>query len=373
MNNMKIKIFAYLTLTILMPFFHNTFAGNPPRKTVVEIRNNKFSINGTPTLKGRTWQGCSIEGLLPNSRMVQGIFDDLNPETKLLWIYPDTKKWDADRNTNEFVAAMKEWHFHGLLSFTLNLQGGSPRGYGNKGWLNSAYFEDGRLRPEYFRRLERILDRADDIGMIPILGLFYFGQDQNLKDEKAIITAADNVIDWLFHKGYKNILIEIDNECNVESYDHEILKPARVVELLLRIKNRTKAGYRFYVSTSFTGNHVPTSQVIRASDFVLLHGNGVTNPSRIKQLVEETRHVDGYTPKPILFNEDDHYDFEKPVNNFTEAIKVYASWGFFDFRREGEDFNEGYQCPPVDWGIHSVRKKGFFKLLKTMTGGNSTP
>ena len=44
-------------------------------------RRRAFHINGQPTYAGRTWQGHKIEGLLLNSRMVQGIFDDLNPET----------------------------------------------------------------------------------------------------------------------------------------------------------------------------------------------------------------------------------------------------------------------------------------------------
>jgi hypothetical protein len=371
--NLKLSalfIFIYACCYILP---HTSAAGNLPRKTIVEIRDEKFYINGSPTFKGRTWQGYSIEGLLPNSRMVQGIFDDLNPETRSQWKYPDTKTWDADRNTNEFVAAMREWYSFGLLSFTLNLQGGSPLGYGNKNWINTAYVEDGTLRPEYMQRLEVILDAADEIGMIPILGLFYFGQDQYLRDETAVISAVDNVLEWLFHKGYRNILIEVDNECNAQAYDHEILKPARIHELLQRIKNKTLAGRRFYVSASFTGNSVPTTSVIGFSDFILLHGNGIQDPARIKQLVIETRAVEGYTPKPVLFNEDDHYDFENPVNNFIEATKVYTSWGFFDFRRTGEGFADGYQCPPVDWGIHSARKKGFFQLLKTITGGNVLP
>lgn len=33
-------------------------------------------------------------GLLSNSRMVQGIFDDLNPATRDQFQYADTKKWD---------------------------------------------------------------------------------------------------------------------------------------------------------------------------------------------------------------------------------------------------------------------------------------
>ncbi len=45
-------------------------------KTVVTIQGDRFLINGQPTYKGRTWQGHKIEGLLMNSRMVQGVYDD---------------------------------------------------------------------------------------------------------------------------------------------------------------------------------------------------------------------------------------------------------------------------------------------------------
>ena len=78
-------------------------------QTVVSIRNDQFFINGKPTYENRYWNGIKIEGLLLNSRMVQGIFDDLNPETVNYWIYPDTKKWDADRNTSEFISNMGKW------------------------------------------------------------------------------------------------------------------------------------------------------------------------------------------------------------------------------------------------------------------------
>src|SRR5688572_14586274 len=104
--------------------------GAPPwRKTSVSIVGDAFYINGKPTYSGRSWNGKKIEGLLFNSRMVQGIFDDRNPNTAGLWIYPDNNKWSADRNTEEFIAAMPDWRRHGLLAFTLNLQGGSPQGY----------------------------------------------------------------------------------------------------------------------------------------------------------------------------------------------------------------------------------------------------
>ena len=118
-------------------------------KTNVIIVGEAFHVNGRPTYAGRTWRGRRIEGLLLNARMVQGIFDDRNPETVGRWAYPDTGKWDPERNTREFIAAMAEWRRRGLLAFTINLQGGSPQGYSREQpWHNSAIEADGSLRAD---------------------------------------------------------------------------------------------------------------------------------------------------------------------------------------------------------------------------------
>jgi len=330
-------------------------------KTVVTIRGDQFYINDQPTYKGHTWNGHKIEGLLLNSRMVQGIFDDANPETVKRWAYRDTGKWDPERNTREFLAAMPEWRKHGLNSFTVNLQGGSPEGYSKEQpWNNSAIAADGSLRPEYMGRLKRILNKADDLGMAVILGIFYFGQDERVKDEEAVKKAVDNTVDWVMENGYRNVLIEVDNECNVTRYDHEILKPSRIHELIERVKARKRGGQRLLVSTSYGGNKVAEENVVRSADFILLHGNGVKDPKRISQMVKQTRAVAGYTPKPIVFNEDDHFDFDKPDYNMLGAMREYASWGYFD--------PEGYQSPPINWDLDTNRKKSFFTRLKEVTG-----
>ncbi len=158
-----------------------------PSTTVVSIRGDQFVINDKPTYEGRSWNGHRIEGLLMNSRMVQATFDDLNAASRDQWIYPDGKPYDADRNTNEFIEAMPEWRKQGLLAFTLNFQGGSPQGYSKvQPWHNSAFTADGSLRTDYMQRFERVLDRADSLGMVVILGYFYFGQDERLADEAAV-------------------------------------------------------------------------------------------------------------------------------------------------------------------------------------------
>ena len=342
------------------------------RKTAVSIVGDEFHINGRPTYPGRVWSGYNIQGLLLNARMVQGIFDDRNPETVKNWAYPDTGKWDPERNTREFVAAMPEWRRHGLLAFTINLQGGSPQGYSkDQPWHNSALEADGALRPDYMNRLQRILDKADELGMAVILGYFYFGQDERLRDEPAVIRATDNATNWLLDRGYRNALVEIDNECNVR-YDHAILRPERVHELIERVQKTTRDGRRLLVSASYGGGAIPSESVVRAADFLLMHGNGVSDPARIAEMVRQARRVPGYRGQPILFNEDDHFAFDKPQNNFIAAISEHASWGCFDYRMKGESFDEGYQSVPVNWTISSERKRGFFELLSKITGANST-
>jgi hypothetical protein len=337
------------------------------RQTQISIDGVKFVINGHPTYAGRTWNGHQIEGLLLNARLVQGIFDDLNPETRANWAYPDTGEWDAERNTREFIQAMPEWRRHGLLAFTINLQGGSPQGYSKaQPWHNSALTEQGALRQAYMARLERVLDQADELGMAVMLGIFYFGQDQRLEDEAAVVQALDNVLDWLSERDYGNVLIEVNNECNVR-YTHPILQPERVHELIERVKTHRHGGRHFPVSTSYGGNTVPLPNVVQTADFLLLHGNGVQDPKRIAEMVRETRKVDGYHPMPILFNEDDHFDFEQVQNNMVAAISQYASWGYFDYRFLDEGYDEGYQSVPVNWGISSARKRGFFNKVREIT------
>jgi hypothetical protein len=380
-NRVRVSIRFLRQLVLCIPITWSTLvvhaAADPKQKapfagqTSVSIVRDEFYINDQPTYRDRTWNGRTIQGLLFNSRMVQGIFDDWNPATIKNWVYPDTHKWDPERNTREFIAAMPEWRRHGLLAFTINLQGGSPQGYssGDQSWQNSAIESDGSLRPNFMVRLERILDKADQLGMVVILGYFYFGQDQRLKDEAAITHATDNVTRWILDRSYRNVLVEINNECSA-GYHHAILRPERVHELIERVRDRIYEGHRLYAGTSYGGGIIPTENVVRVSDFILIHGNGVSDPDKIAEMVRRTRQTPGYLPKPILFNEDDHFNFDQPWNNFTAAVSEYASWGYFDFRMQGEGFNDGYQSIPVNWRISSERKREFFRLLAEITGSN---
>ena len=371
--------------------------------TLVSIEGDAWLIDGRPTYVGRSYRGWDVAGLLMNSRMTNAVFDDENPVTRHLWTYPDTGEWDPDRNTNEFIAQLPIYRAHGLLAVTVNLQGGSPTGYYRKPqfrevkedhgitatddeiwaglpnpesqpWHNSAFNPDGSLKHEFCKRTKRIIAACDQLGMVVILGYFYFGQDERLKDEAAVCRGVDDATRWVLGSGYGNVLIEINNEANVLRYEHEILQPHRVAELIEQAQSIELNGRRLLVGTSYGGGRVPDDDVVAASDYIMVHGNGVTEPQRIAEMVEETRTLPSYRPKPILFTEDDHFDFDKPENNFLSALSAYASWGYFDpgdgagGKSHFGDYRDGYQNIPVNWGINTPRKRGFFKLLSEITG-----
>ena len=256
-------------------------------KTKVEICGNQFFINSQPTYKGRTYKGLKIEG---------------------------------------------------LLSFTLNLQGGSPEGYSkSQPWQTSGIAPDGTLLPDFMARLERILDRADQLGMAPIVGYFYFGQDQVLKDEAAVLRAVENSTNWLLYRKYRNVLVEVNNETNVKAYHHEILKPARINELIDLVKGMNRQG-RLLTGTSYGGNGIPRENVVQSS---------------------------GYRPMPILFNENELRLRQTPKQLHGRPLRIRLL-GLL--RSRHQRLRRRLSMSPRQLGINLGRKKAFFNLLRDVTG-----
>jgi hypothetical protein len=169
------------------------------------------------------------------------------------------------------------------------------------------------------------------------------------------------------------VIVEIANEIDVPRYTHPILKPDRCHELIEmaqrlstgRIANR--AG-RLLVGTSYRGGSIPRPNVAGVADVLFLHGNHIDDPAEIRLMVRETRALPDYRGQPVVFNEDDHFAFERDDNNFMAAITEGASWGLFDYRLPEEGPECGFQSVPVDWRINAPRKRAFFNLVAEMTG-----
>jgi hypothetical protein len=71
----------------------------------------------------------------------------------------------------------------------------------------------------------------------------------------------------LLKKEHRNVLIEVNNECNVR-YDHAILRPERVHELIELMKKPSNSGKILLVSTSYGGGAIPSQNVVRAFDLL---------------------------------------------------------------------------------------------------------
>lgn len=366
------------------------FAAAQSTPVVVGIRGPLFTINGHPTYTpeaGFPNADPNLIGTLLNVRAVQAVFDDANYPKQgtrqnpyptavmgdVSWDYPDTGKWDPERNTQEFIAALPEWRRAGLLAFTVNLQGGGPTdgnfGMGGQPVDNSGFDAQGKLKPAYAKRLQNIIAAADRNGMVVIVGLFYFGQDRRLAttpDDGILRQAIVNGIEFLKSLPNRNILVEINNEAN-PGYAHPLLRPnERLAEAVLLAKQ--VAGGRIPISFSWVNAVAqpggPGEPAMRAVDYVMFHTNGRT-PEEVHQAIFDMRRWAGYD-RPMLINEDGVSSM-----NLHAAVQERVGWGYYD--QGWNNYVEGFQSPPTKWGISTPVKWMFFEQVARLTGSPIPP
>jgi CubicO group peptidase (beta-lactamase class C family) len=300
-------------------------------RTRVSIKGTRWHLNGR-----LTYPGTEAEGLLMNVRMVNAVFEDRKrPE------------FDAEKNTDEFIAAIPDYVAQGVRAFTVNLQGGFP---GYEGAVNSAFNPDGSLRKNYLQRVKRVIDTCDRNGVVVILGCYYQRQDQILNDAQAVRAGVVNVVRWITESGFSNVVLEIANEFNHSGFDHAILgKPEGQVELI-RLAKETSP--ELLVSTSGLGDGRLPDNVARASDFLLIHFNG----TRLDDIPRRIQTLRKYG-KPIVCNEDDKHG-EEAAAAAQLSVRHGASWGFMD--------NKTNQYFPFQFrGIEDDRT--VYGMLKTLT------
>ncbi len=358
--------------------------------TTVGIQGEDFTINGGLTYAGREFEGQRIEGLLFNLRTVQAIFDDSNPATRTRWVYPDTGRWDPERNVSEFIAALPEWRAHGVLGFTVNIQGGGAI-YDDdvlNGYQNSGFNPDGTLKPAYAERLRRVIMAADELGMVVILGFFYVAHLNKLNGEETLFPAAVNAMQFIADGGFTNVLVEIANEINIchMKSEWETWTQPNQAEFITRLRKEFPG---YLMSTSFGGidldsnEGMPEPALIEAVDFLMPHGNLAT-ADVLDRSLQAIRTMPAWiaNPKPILINED-----SVGIPNMDVSWRQHVSWGYYDQgfgshhnyldvyldMREGERETDyaalsGYQTPPVNWGINTPHKRAFFERVAEVTG-----
>ncbi|RME64625.1 MAG: hypothetical protein D6790_02985, partial [Caldilineae bacterium] len=187
-------------------------------QTHLSITGEKFTINGRLTYSDLPGSRPEAHGLLMNARFIQGVFDDKADPARFARFGWDA--WDPERHTDELIAALPQWRDHGLLAFTVGLQGGGPCFTTDNLTIdNNPFGEDGRtLDPAYAARLDRLIRGADELGMVAIVSYFYGDQARRLRDGRAVRAAVTTASRFLREGGYTNVIIEVANEQNIGAF-----------------------------------------------------------------------------------------------------------------------------------------------------------
>jgi cellulase (glycosyl hydrolase family 5) len=358
---------------------HLIGADYEPNKFYVRQGDGAWELTYTPG-----WQGSGfseqVRGTLLNLRSANGVYDD--ESGKIKDYDPD---FTAEANTDAFIANLDSYKANGLIATDVNLQGGNP---GFDGSVNPAYNGDGSLREEWMARVAKVIEAHAQRNMVVVLGLFYFHQDHVLESEDAVRAAVTNVADWLIAKDYRNVVIEIANEYNADSYEHEIIHSDEgEAELINLAKSRfDNAPFRLAVSTSRQGDGSwPSGPMSDAADLALIHCNGLDAAGCAGAAGE---HVQNY-PYPIVVNETDNTKGEYTDDTLAEdnatidqVTAAGASWGLMhnqwnqyaacvyndDCGSEGFDWALGSDPGPNGSGAELLRNyaAGVFAHLKSV-------
>ena len=295
------------------------------RGTLIGIDGARWRINGEVT-----YPGTPAEGLLMNVRVVNATFEDVGGEAARRL----PAGFDAEANTAAFVGRIRDYVAQGVRAFTLCLQGGFP---GYEGAVNSAFEADGALRPDYMRRIQKVIEACGEQGAAVILSCFYQRQAGALRGRSAIRAAVRNAAQWVRDHGYTNVMLEISNEYAHGGF-HEwqdgpwLASPGGQVEL---IQAAQEAAPGLLVSTSGMGNGQMHEAIAGAADVLLIHLNGTALEDFRERLEQVRRHG-----KPVVCNEDD-----KIGPAAAAAARLCArngvSWGFMHVQKN--------QCVPFEF------------------------
>ena len=324
-------------------------------KTKLQICNTKFLINGELTYS--EYPDCPEEnrGLLMNARFIQGIFDDKADASRFERF---GRHFDPEENTASLIAALPEWYAHGLRAFTVGFQGGGPcfTMADLQSIDNNPFSEDGmHIDRRYLDRMHRIIEAADELGMVVIVSCFYGHQVRFLRDDIAVMEAVKSVSNWLRDQGYTNVILEIANEHNIDPYKvHPILYDEKGIVELLHIARRESAG--ILVGCSSTNSYFP-EKIARESDVILIHGNNMPRQDFYNyiQLVKKIK-----PERPIVCNED-----SQALGNMWVALNEGISWGYYN--------NMTKQEPPVAWQITEGEDRFYAMRMRESfgIGGNT--
>jgi hypothetical protein len=324
-------------------------------KTKLAIEGRRFKINGKLTYSEIPGNNPKVHGLLMNARFIQAVFDDKADPGRFARF--GRNRWDSERNTDDLIKALPDWHTWGLRAFTAGFQGGGPCFTINNASIdNNPFSEDGNaIDPAYLGRMERLIRAAGDLGMVVIVSYFYQGQSKRMKNGKTVRNAVRTASRWLRDKDFTNVIIEVANEYDVGTFkDRPLISNPECITGLMELAREESGGIPV---GSSGGGGVISQEVAEESDVVLIHGNHL----HAQEYYRFIKQVRSWVPdKPIVCNEDSPMFSQLDV-----AFDTGTSWGYYN--------NMTKQEPPVLWGIANAEDKFFARRMARGLGIPVTP
>lgn len=177
--------------------------------TTFEVKGNKTYLNGNPTI---------LVGLRCSNALM------------------------SDESTDDLIKFLPQYKRYGINIVSVFLMGSR---YGDV----KGFDEDVTLNPIYTRRMEKIIEAADELEMVILVGVLYWGDSKSKWDswgQNEAGKAVFNTVKWLSAKGYKNVFIDVDNEGmgkKFKGFDQEGL-----------VRSAKKADPEYFVATNFKGD-----------------------------------------------------------------------------------------------------------------------
>ena len=117
----------------------------------------------------------------------------------------------SDAMTDQLIANLDTFRSYGVNTVSVFLMGSR---FGDV----KGYHPDASLDPDYAARLGRIIEAADDRGMIVLVGCLYWSTSTAKEDLADVWTQAEadravaNTVRWLSENDYRNVFVDVDNE-----------------------------------------------------------------------------------------------------------------------------------------------------------------
>ena len=140
--------------------------------------------------------------------------------------------------------------------------------------------------------------------MVVNLIYFYQGQDEVFDSDLAIVDATHNISAWIVQKNFRNVIVDIANEWDIEgeTWDHAAFIPENITRLVEVAREQfNRADFLVPIGASTSGRMTYPASLARLGDVVLVHGNGRTTSEKLERL----REFEDYN-RAVLMTEDDN-------------------------------------------------------------------